>query len=104
VEGRATTTTRNVVGCTPKSFESKQNENETNVFSFFFFLFASVHTPPHQRRLVSGARVGGSAVVTRWAPFYAPTTFSIPCELFVEFFLPLLFYFFSLEIYFIVTT
>jgi hypothetical protein len=54
--------------------------------------------------LVSGARVGGSAVVTRWAPFYAPTTFSIPCELFVEFFLPLLFYFFSLEIYFIVTT
>ena len=44
-------------------------------FLFFFFLFASVHTPPHQRRLVSGARVGGSAVVTRWAPFYAPTTF-----------------------------
>ena len=78
MEGRATTT-RNVVGCTPKSLESKQNENETNVFSFsflfFFLFFASVHTPPHQRRLVSGARVGGSAVVTRWAPFYAPTTF-----------------------------
>lgn len=64
-------------------------------FLFFFFLFASVHTPPHQRRLVSGARVGGSAVVTRWAPFYAPTTFSIPCELFVEFFFaPFILFFF----------